>query len=210
MTLAAEDLHNLSSSLLKHMCSDSCFKYSEAGSPSFKICRHGFYHVVYVCEGCRCRRKGKALRPSVHVCSKAEAEFGMSGRLRPIQLTPFEAQTNYGGIVAGRQNLDAQDRHAWLQAHTSRQVGASSPRPSPASSESLNAGENDSVEEDWNDLPNAISCGINEAFCDGVNSGFYVNSYTTKAGPALAGMLEELSKGGGGLRQLSGYMYASS
>ncbi|CAJ1413970.1 unnamed protein product [Effrenium voratum] len=102
------DLHNLSSSLLKHMCSDSCFKYSEAGSPSFKICRHGFYHVVYVCEGCRCRRKGKALRPSVHVCSEAEAEFGMSGRLRPIQLTPFEAQTNYGGIVAGRQNLDAQ------------------------------------------------------------------------------------------------------
>ncbi|CAJ1441410.1 unnamed protein product [Effrenium voratum] len=223
------DLHNLSSSLLKHMCSDSCFKYSEAGSPSFKICRHGFYHVVYVCEGCRCRRKGKALRPSVHVCSEAEAEFGMSGRLRPIQLTPFEVQTNYGGIVAGRQNLDVQDmrrvldpslwlpagvrvphigsscdqlgymalyewngkyeqrpsscdaaapvswlhhralaapfRHAWLQAHTSRQVGASSPRPSPASSESLNAGENDSVEEDWNDLPNAISCGINEAFC---------------------------------------------
>ncbi|CAK9002078.1 Uncharacterized protein (Fragment) [Durusdinium trenchii] len=40
-----------------------------------------------------------------------------------------------------------------------------------------------------------IRVGINEAFCDGVNSGFYVNSYTTKPGPALAGMLEELRKG---------------
>ncbi|CAJ1343981.1 unnamed protein product, partial [Effrenium voratum] len=204
-----QDLHNLSSSLLKHMCSDSCFKYSEAGSPSFKICRHGFYHVVYVCEGCRCRRKGKALRPSVHVCSEAEAEFGMSGRLRPIQLTPFEVQTNYGGSIP--RNLDAQDMRRvldpslWLPAGVRLpHIGGScdqlgymalyewngkeyEQRPSSC--------ENDSVEEDWNDLPNAISRGINEAFCDGVNSGFYVNSYTTKAGPALAGMLEELSKG---------------
>ena len=41
----------------------------------------------------------------------------------------------------------------------------------------------------------AIRCGVNEAFCDGINSGFYVNSYTTKPGPGLAGMLEELQKG---------------
>ena len=41
----------------------------------------------------------------------------------------------------------------------------------------------------------AIRCGISEAFCDGINSGFYINSYTTKPGPGLAGMLEELQKG---------------
>ena len=38
-----------------------------------------------------------------------EAEYGMQGRLRPIQLTPFECQTCYGGTVSGRHNLDLQD-----------------------------------------------------------------------------------------------------
>lgn len=60
-------------------------------------------------EGCRVRRKGKALRPSFHIGSEAEAEYGMQGRLRPIQLSPFEVQTSYGGLVAGRRNLDVQD-----------------------------------------------------------------------------------------------------
>jgi hypothetical protein len=45
------------------------------------------------------------------------------------------------------------------------------------------------------ELTRAIRCGISEAFCDGINSGFYINSYTTKPGPGLAGMLEELQKG---------------
>ena len=29
--------------------------------------------------------------------------------MRPIQLTPFEVQSSYGGTVAGRHNLDVQD-----------------------------------------------------------------------------------------------------
>ena len=29
--------------------------------------------------------------------------------MRPVQLTPFECQTCYGGLVAGRHNLDLQD-----------------------------------------------------------------------------------------------------
>ena len=33
----------------------------------------------------------------------------MAGRLRPIQLSPFECQTSFGGLVAGRHNLDLQD-----------------------------------------------------------------------------------------------------
>ncbi|CAE7805372.1 unnamed protein product [Symbiodinium sp. CCMP2592] len=45
------------------------------------------------------------------------------------------------------------------------------------------------------DLVKAIRCGVSEAFSDGVNSGFYINTYTTKANPSLAGMLEELRRG---------------
>ena len=45
------------------------------------------------------------------------------------------------------------------------------------------------------DLVRAIRCGVSDAFSDGINSGFYINSYTTKPGPGLAGMLEELRKG---------------
>ena len=41
----------------------------------------------------------------------------------------------------------------------------------------------------------AIGLSINEAFCDGINTGFYVNNYTTKPGPGLAALLEELQKG---------------
>ena len=91
------------------MCSESCYKYSDASATKWKICRHGYYHVVSLCEGCRARRKGKALRPVVHIGSAAEMDFGSAGKMRPIQLTPFEVQTSYGGTVAGRHNLDVQD-----------------------------------------------------------------------------------------------------
>ena len=36
---------------------------------------------------------------------------------------------------------------------------------------------------------------LQEAFADGVNSGFYVNSYTTKQCPSMDGLMEELRKG---------------
>ena len=42
----------------------------------------------------------------------------MAGRLRPIQLSPFECQTSFGGLVAGRHNLDLQDiRHEKSLGH---------------------------------------------------------------------------------------------
>ena len=49
-----------------------------------------------------------------------EAAHGMEGRLRPIQLSPFECQTCYGGTVSRRHNLDLQNMrrvvspHLWL------------------------------------------------------------------------------------------------
>ena len=240
----AQDLHNLLPALLRHVCSDSCFKYSDKNSSHFRICRHGFYHVVHVTEGCRVRRKGKALRPCIHVCSELEVEYGQAGRLRPIQLSPFECQSSFGGLVAGRHNLDLQDmrrvldpklwaldddflprtgvtehlgymakyewaagqyeerpgtpqeaiswlgsralakdsRKAWLMAHE-KQVLQTSDVPE------------DAERETDRDFVRAIRCGVSDAFSDGINSGYYINSYTTKPGPGLAGMLEELRKG---------------
>ncbi|CAJ1427508.1 unnamed protein product [Effrenium voratum] len=185
----------------------------------------------------------------------AEAEFGSRGRLRPIQLTPFEVQTSYGGIVAGRQNLDVQDmrrvldpslwltsadclpqiggpatelgymalfewngsqyecrppssavpvswahwshqaaafREDWLRAHQGKELAddRAAAGGSPPASPSEPTEEDDDVDFDL-----AIRCGVNEAFADGVNSGFYVNSYTTKPNPGLGGVLEELRRG---------------
>ena len=73
-------------------------------------------------------------------------------------------------------------RLAWVAAHEEAIIKTSS-----TSQRSETASDHEFVR--------AIRCGVNEAFCDGINSGFYVNSYTTKPGPGLAGMLEELQKG---------------
>ena len=207
--------------------------------------------MVHVTEGCRVRRKGKALRPCVHVGSELEVEYGMAGRLRPIQLSPFECQTSFGGLVAGRHNLDLQDmrrvldmklwteqgdilphvgftqqlgymakyewaagqyeerggsptepvswlwtrslakdfRKAWLAAHEKAVTGGTDKTQT----------EDDVAERDF---VRAIRCGVSDAFSDGINRGFYINSYTTKPGPGLAGMLEELRKGGTKMMQV--------
>ena len=211
--------------------------------------------MVHVFEGCRVRRKGKALRPCIHIGSEAEADYGMQGRMRPFQLTPFECQTCYGGLVAGRHNLDLQDmrrvldpalwldaddhlphvgftarlgymawyewngkaydvrsdapttgvswldrrrlapefRCAWLDAH--QKVLPPDANGMPAAEEDVPMQPAADTDASSVELSRAICCGISEAFCDGINSGFYINSYTTKPGPGLAGMLEELQKG---------------
>ncbi|CAE7258426.1 unnamed protein product [Symbiodinium sp. CCMP2592] len=259
-----QDLHNLAPALLKHQCSDSCYKYSDKSSVSWKICRHSFYHVVSICDGCKCRRKGKALRPALHVASMVEAAHGMQGRLRPIQLGPFEVQTSYGGLVSGRQNLDVQDlrrvldpelwlgvgevlphvgaidnlgymaRYEWngetyeervalggavggflrdpsaddvslwvasagrAVADCSLWAGAIEDGEKPAADDGPWQLSDDTVfrtSTKAEDLVKAIRCGVSEAFSDGANSGFYINTYTTKANPSLAGMLEELRRG---------------
>ena len=257
-----KDLHSLMPALLRHVCTDSCFKYSDQTSAKFKICRHGFYHVVHVMDGCRVRRKGKALRPCLHAGTEAEAEYGMQGRLRPIQLTPFECQTCYGGTVAGRHNLDLQDmrrlvdpslwmdesdhfphtgsvdqlgymawyewtgsaydvrkeaptepiswlsrrsvapafRAGWVDIYRNMFDTAaekpSTPEPQEQQEPSVAKPATQEPEEQHDpSVATAIGLSINEAFCDGINTGFYVNNYTTKPGPGLAALLEELQKG---------------
>ena len=193
---------------------------------------------MHVTEGCRVRRKGKALRPCVHVCGELELEYGQAGRLRPIQLSPFECQSSFGGLVAGRHNLDLQDmrrvldpklwaldddllphigvtehlgymaKYEWAASQYEERVGTPKEAISWLCTRSLATGfrkawllaHEQRVPEEAElvtdrDLVRAIRCGVSDAFSDGINSGFYINSYTTKPGPGLAGMLEELRKG---------------
>ena len=80
-----------------------------AACASWKICRQGFYRVVFLCEGCRVQRRGKPLPPMLRIATEEKADYGVQGRLRPVPLTPCETQTNYGGLVAARLSLDVQD-----------------------------------------------------------------------------------------------------
>lgn len=241
-----KDLHTLMPSLLRHVCTESCYKYSDSASSTFKICRHGFYHVIHVCDGCRRRRKGKSLRPCLYIGGEEESVYGMEGRLRPIQLSPFECQTSYGGTVSGRHNLDLQDMRrvvpsslwlgtddhlphvgvqdflgymAWYEWTGSSYHVRAEPPVEPVSwisrrkelgksfrtgwyeayrakLEATEMNESMSPADDTDKaLAQAIRVGVNEAFCDGINTGFYVNNYTTKPGPGLASVMEELQKG---------------
>ena len=273
-----QDLHSLMPSLLRHFCTESCYKYSDSTSKTFQICRHGFYHVIHICDGCRVRRKGKYLRPSVYIVGEDERDHGMEGRLRPIQLSPFECQTCYGGTVSGRHNLDLQDMrrvvspYLWLDpedqlpyvgsvdflgymaswewtgcqyetrpkmaaepvswigrrkelADSFRSGWQSAYRSKFSSEEKMQCEEPDEAGNDEPGLAEvdvtteshrrnrsgpehlalcgnhdvevsqAISLSVNEAFCDGINTGFYVNNYTTKPGPGLKMLMDELQTG---------------
>ena len=80
-------------------------------------------------------------------------------------------------------------RKAWLAAHEKAVTGGTDKTQT----------EDDVAERDF---VRAIRCGVSDTFSDGINSGFYINSYTTKPGPGLAGMLEELRKGGTKMMQV--------
>ena len=247
-TAFQQDLHSLMPSLLRHVCTESCYKYSDSTSKTFRICRHGFYHVIHICDGCRVRRKGKYLRPTLYIAGEDEAAHGMEGRLRPIQLSPFECQTCYGGTVSGRHNLDLQDMrrvvspHLWLDPddqlphvgsldflgymaswewtgcqYEARPQLAAEPlswigrkkslttsfrsgwrhayRSKLAVAEPTQTEEAEEAGEQDVELSQAISISVNEAFCDGINTGFYVNNYTTKPGPGLKTLMDELQTG---------------
>ena len=62
--------------------SESCFKCTDTSSTTGKTCRDGSSHVVFVCDGCRARRKGKPPWPIMHMGSEAESELGMQGTVR--------------------------------------------------------------------------------------------------------------------------------
>ena len=51
----------------------------------------------------------------------------MQGRTLPFQQTPFEVQSNYGGIVTGRHNLDVQDMRRVLDPEVWLQEGETLP-----------------------------------------------------------------------------------
>jgi hypothetical protein len=237
-----KDLYSLIPPLLKHICTDSCYKYSDSSKKAWKICRHGFYYMVVLTEDCKCRRKGKSLRNILLVIK--QNSFGMQGRIMPFQQTPFEVQSNYGGIVTGRNNLDVQDMRRVLDPEVWLQEGETLPhlgqkpsfgymgqyewtgesyesrpdlsdRPADAWHDDLISHSewremllelHTQLNPDHDQIPSAddkqsattfasLQLQLQEAFADGVNSGFYVNSYTTKQCPSMEGLMEELRKG---------------
>ena len=52
--LFGEDVRNLASEILLHICGDSCYKYS--GAKMEHICHHGFYYIIALAEWRRRRR----------------------------------------------------------------------------------------------------------------------------------------------------------
>ena len=53
----------------------------------------------------------------------------------------------------------------------------------------------DATDAQDNELANSMERESTAAMCDGINTGFYINAYTTKQLPDLQGTLEELRKG---------------
>ncbi|CAK0895070.1 unnamed protein product, partial [Prorocentrum cordatum] len=112
-----------------HVCSPSCYKYHSDKTRGTQICRHNFYNIVTLCtwpEGgedsqeCRLRTRGKALRGCIGIYR--ETDYGMAGRIAPIQLHPGETSTKYAAVVSARCNVDVQDMrrvlppHLWMEA----------------------------------------------------------------------------------------------
>ena len=87
------------------------------------------------------------------------------------------------------RSLGKDFRKAWLAAHERAVIGETGTTQT----------EDDVADRGF---VRAIRCGVSDAFADGINSGFYINSYTTKPGPGWAGMLEELRKGGAKMMQV--------
>ena len=71
-----------------------------------------------------------------------------------------------------RRQLAAGFREDWLRAHE----GEKMEDPLAAAKQISSASSESSSEDEDLDFDKAIRCGVSEAFADGINSGFYVNS----------------------------------
>ena len=96
--------------------------------------------------------------------------------------------------ISRRTELRKSFRIGWYEAYRSKF------EPSEGTmTDSAGEGEGKTTTQKLDDadsaLGKAIRVSVNEAFCDGINTGFYVNNYTTKPGPGLASVMEELQKG---------------
>ena len=61
--------------------------------------------------------------------------------------------------------------------------------------ECLRKKSRDDMETEDKEVLEEMESAATAAFCDGINTGFYINSYTTKHCPTMNGVLEELRRG---------------
>ena len=164
------------------------------------------------------RRPGKRLRNQVNIV--AEDEGGMLGRLESFQEHPFEGPTNYTGLVCVRCNLDVQDLRRVINKYAPPELPCVGPRvdwswmsnggrafdlqrptfPNEAALLSLAALEH-AAETDMALPFRACQEDVELRkllllmFMETHNTGFYVNSYTTKMGIGMAEFMKHLRAG---------------
>ena len=73
--LFQNDVRQLAAETLRHICGESCYKYT--GARCDQICRHGFYYIGSLADFRR-RRRGKALRNALFVVK--QDKYGMAQR----------------------------------------------------------------------------------------------------------------------------------
>ena len=212
--LFSNDAWELVMRCILHACGLSCWKYSKPGLPP--TCRHGCFHVIVFTEyDVKGRRSGKLLRNVIKIVS--DDEGGMLGRILNFQEHPYEGPTNYTGLVCLRCNLDLQDLRRVLLMYAPEQLPCVGDRPDwawmneggvpwhlpqaifpnedvllrLATLEQRNHGHATVLTDADKELSKLLLL----MFVDTHNTGFYVNSYTTKMGVGMAEFMQHLTKG---------------
>ncbi len=212
--LFGQDAWKLVMRCILHACGQSCWKYSKPGMPP--TCRHGCFHVIIFTEhDVKGRRPGKQLRNVITIV--AGDEGGMLGRVLTFQEHPYEGPTNYTGLVCLRCNLDLQDLRRVFLAYAPVELpcigdrpewawmnGGGIPRELPQATfpnedvllrlailEQQNHGHEVALTSADKELARLILL----MFVDTHNTGFYVNSYTTKMGVGMAEFMQHLRAG---------------
>ena len=209
-----KDARELVMRCVLHACGESCWKYSKPGMPP--TCRHGMFHVIISkIHDVKGRRSGKQLRNMVQIIM--EDEGGMLGRVQTFQEHPYEGPTSYTGLVNVRCNLDLQDLRRVLLKYAPEVMPCMGDRPEWAwmnnggvpSELPVPAFPNEDVilclavlEQNHGVQKLSTSPADQDLakmlllmFMDTHNTGFYVNSYTTKMGVGMAEFMKHLREG---------------
>ena len=208
------DARELAMRCILHACGESCWKYSKPGMPP--TCRHGMFHVIISeSHDVKGRRSGKKLRNAVQIIM--EDEGGMLGRVCTFQEHPYEGPTSYTGLVNVRCNLDLQDLRRVLVKYAPEVMPCIGDRPEWAW---MNNGgvpcelpvpafpKEDvmlclAVLEQKHGVQKLTTSPADQdlakmlllMFMDTHNTGFYVNSYTTKMGVGMAEFMKHFREG---------------
>ena len=202
------DAFHIQSRAMIHVCGPSCWKYNKAGSKVCR--HHCYHIVSFEPDPMadtpaektmKWRRDGRPLNNQLFV--QEEAGRGRRGRIVPITVMPFETMTNYSVAAVLRCNFDNQ---SMLYLPTgdvlslqntpnigpqpafqsmNRDTGDLQPKwfvpPEPTDEpEPSSASEDDDSDSDLQTLCDELEREVRSSYQDAHNTGYYVNTYTTK------------------------------